>query len=134
MMDTHAPAYGLRVLISPHRIEELFLSPWLFLALAIGCEIIATTSLRASEGFSKLVPSVIVVIGYGLAFFFLSRALAGVPLGVAYAVWSGVGTAVIAVIGVVVFRDAFNWWTVVGILLIVSGVFVLNLLGSARHT
>ena len=110
------------------------MSPWIFLALAIASEIIATTSLRASEGFSRLVPSILVVIGYGFAFFFLSRALTGVPLGVAYAIWSGVGTAVIAVIGALVFKDGFNAWTIVGILLIVSGVFVLNVLGTVKHT
>jgi small multidrug resistance pump len=107
--------------------------PFGFLALAIVFEIIATSFLRASEGFTRPVPSLIVVAGYVAAFYFLSQALKGVPIGVAYAIWSGVGTAAISVIGAVVFRDSFNIWTVVGILLIVSGVFVLNLLGGASH-
>ncbi|MBW4437917.1 MAG: multidrug efflux SMR transporter [Pleurocapsa minor GSE-CHR-MK-17-07R] len=107
--------------------------PFVFLAIAIIFEIIATSFLRASEGFTKLVPSIIVVLGYVGAFYCLSQALKGVPIGVAYAIWSGIGTAAISVIGAVVFKDSFNIWTVVGILLIVSGVFVLNLLGGASH-
>lgn len=109
------------------------MSPWTYLFLAIGFEIVATSSLRASESFTRPLPAAVTVVGYVCAFFFLSRALQGVPLGVAYAVWSGVGTAVIALIGVVIYRDPVNLWTIVGILLIVSGVFVLNMLGATRH-
>lgn len=109
------------------------MSPWGYMFLAIGFEIIATSSLRASEGFTRLLPSVVTVVGYVCTFVLFSRALQGVPLGVAYAVWSGVGTACIALIGVLIYRDPVNVWTIVGIALIVSGVFVLNLLGAVRH-
>lgn len=106
------------------------MSPYLLLAFAIGAEIVATSSLRLSEGFTRLVPSIVVVIGYGLAFYLLSLALKEIPLGIAYAIWSGVGTAITAVIAAILFRDTFNLWTVVGIFLVISGVAVINLLGG----
>lgn len=105
----------------------------LYLALAIVCEVIATSSLRLSEGFTKPFPSLIVVIGYGAAFYLLAQALRTIPLGTAYAVWSGLGTAAIAIIGVIVFAESVSLWRVIGIGLIIVGVLVLNLLGGASH-
>ncbi|MCU0498921.1 MAG: multidrug efflux SMR transporter [Anaerolineae bacterium] len=104
-----------------------------YLALAIVCEVIATSSLRLSEGFTKPLPSLIVVIGYGAAFYLLSQALRTIPLGTAYAVWSGLGTAAIAIIGVILFAETLNLWRIIGIVLIITGVLVLNLLGGASH-
>ncbi|PZW23581.1 small multidrug resistance pump [Thermosporothrix hazakensis] len=105
----------------------------LFLAGAIVSEIIATSFLKASEGFTRLLPGIIVVIGYGAAFYLLSQALKlHMPLGIAYAIWSGAGTAVIALIGIVFFREALNWATVLGVLLIIVGVVVLNVFGNVH--
>lgn len=110
------------------------MNPWLSLALAIGAEVIGTSALKASEGFSRLWPSVVVIAGYGAAFYFLSLTLRHIPVGIAYAVWSGVGTVLIAMIGVVVFRQKIDLAGIIGISLIVAGVLVLNLLSkSSAH-
>ena len=107
---------------------------WLSLGLAIVAEVIATSALKASNGFSQLLPSVIVIVGYGVAFFCLSLTLRQMPLGIAYAVWSGAGTALIALIGVVVYRQKLDLPAVLGIALIVGGVLVLNLFSkSSTH-
>lgn len=109
------------------------MNAYVLLGISILAEVVATSSLRASEGFTRLVPSVIVVVGYGTAFLVLSHALKSLPLGYAYAVWSGVGTTLTAAIGWLYFRDAFHWSALAGIGLIIAGVLVLNLGGGARH-
>jgi small multidrug resistance pump len=100
---------------------------WFFLVVAIISEVAGTSALKSAEGFTKFWPSTIVVIGYALAFYFLSLTLKTIPVGIAYAVWSGVGTALIALIAWVFMGQRLDWPAVVGILLIVSGVLVLNL-------
>ena len=109
------------------------MNPWLLLGLAIVAEVIGSASLRASEGFTKLLPSVIVAVGYAAAFYLMSQILKQLPLGVTYAVWSGVGTALTAIIGWTFFRDAFQWTALGGIALIILGVVVLNLGSSGNH-
>jgi len=106
---------------------------YMFLALAIVSEIFGTSMLKASEGFSRLYPSIATVAAFGLAFYSLSLSLQLIPLGVAYAIWSGVGTALTAVIGIVVWKETASLTTALGIVLIVAGVVVLNLKGSAAH-
>ena len=107
---------------------------WLYLAIAIASEVVGTSFLRASEGFTKLFPSVMVVIGYGLAFFFLSLTLKEIPVGIAYAVWSGAGVTLIAAIGWIFFGQKLDAAAIVGIGLIVAGVIVLNLFSkTAAH-
>ena len=103
------------------------MNAWLLLALAIVAEVVGTSALKASEGFSRLWPSVVVVAGYGVAFYCLSLALRHIPVGIAYAVWSGAGTVLIAAIGVLAFRQKIDAAGVFGIALIVAGVLVLNL-------
>jgi len=100
---------------------------WFFLVVAIISEVAGTSALKSAEGFTKFWPSTIVVIGYASAFYFLSLTLKTIPVGIAYAVWSGVGTALIALIAWVFMGQKLDWPAVVGILLIVSGVLVLNL-------
>tara|TARA_Y100001954_G_scaffold189782_1_gene203650 strand:- start:8944 stop:9276 length:333 start_codon:yes stop_codon:yes gene_type:complete len=102
------------------------MSKWLYLGLAIISEVVATSLLKSSEGFTKLVPSVIVVVGYCLAFYFLSLTLAEIPIGVAYAVWSGVGIAALAVVSVVFFDQKLDLAGIVGFALIILGVIVLR--------
>lgn len=107
------------------------MSAWLCLSLAIVAEVIATSALKASNGFSQLVPSIVVVIGYGIAFYCLSVALRSISLGVAYAIWSGAGTALIAVIGVTLYQQKLDPAAILGIGLIVAGVLVLNLFSKS---
>jgi small multidrug resistance pump len=104
---------------------------WLFLGLAIASEVTATASLKASEGFTKLVPSIVVIAGYSAAFYFLSLTLEDIPIGVAYAVWSGVGVAAIALISVFYMDQKIDLAGVVGISLIVIGVIVLRLFSES---
>lgn len=103
---------------------------WLFLAVAIVGEVIATSALKSSNGFTRLVPSVTVVVGYGVAFYFLSLALKSIPVGIAYAVWAGLGIVLVAAIAWIVHGQKLDPWAFVGMGLIVSGVAVLNLLSK----
>ena len=102
----------------------------LWLLLAIASEVVATSALKASDGFTRLGPAVVVVVGYATSFYFLALTLRDIPLGVTYAVWSGIGTAAIAIIGVVFFRETLGWAGIAGITLIVLGVVMLNLSGA----
>lgn len=99
---------------------------WLYLAIAIVSEVIATSALKASDGFSRLGPSLLVVAGYAIAFACLSLTLRTIPVGVAYAIWSGVGIALIALIGWLAFGQSLDLAAIVGLALIVAGVIVLN--------
>ena len=99
---------------------------WLFLSIAIAAEVIATSALKAADGFTRLGPSLVVIAGYGIAFYFLSLALRGIPVGVAYAVWSGVGIVLISVIGWFAFGQTLDAAAVFGIVLIMAGVIVLH--------
>ncbi len=104
---------------------------YLYLAIAIVAEVIATSALKASDQFSRLVPSAIVVLGYGVAFYFLALCLRTIPVGVAYAIWSGLGVVLVAVIGYFVFDQKLDPAALVGIGLILSGVLVINLLSTS---
>jgi small multidrug resistance pump len=99
---------------------------WLFLSIAIVAEVIGTSALKAAVGFTRLGPSLVVIVGYGMSFYFLSLALRGIPVGVAYAVWSGVGIVLISVIGWLAFGQSLDGPAVLGIGLIMAGVIVLN--------
>ena len=103
------------------------MSKWLLLALAIVSEVVATSCLKASDGFSRFWPSVVVIVGYGAAFYLLALTLKVIPVGVAYAIWSGVGIALIAIIGWLFFDQALDTAAVIGLALIVAGVAVLQL-------
>ncbi|MEU9193608.1 DMT family transporter [Streptomyces hundungensis] len=106
--------------------------PYVLLACAIGSEIVATSALKYSEGFTRLWPSLITGVGYLLAFFLLSLTLKSLSVGTAYAIWSGVGTAVIAAVGMVFMGEAVTAAKIAGIALIIGGVVLLNL-GGAAH-
>ena len=98
---------------------------WIYLFIAIISEVIATSALKPSEGFTVLAPSVIVVVGYVAAFYFLSLTLRTIPIGMAYAIWAGVGIAAITLIGGGLFSQKLDMPAIAGILLIVSGVVVM---------
>ena len=102
------------------------MSKWLYLTLAILSEVTATSFLKSSDGFTKFWPSVIVVVGYCLAFYFLSLTLDTIPIGVAYAIWSGVGIASLALISVLFFDQKVDTAAVFGMGLIIAGVVVLR--------
>ena len=104
---------------------------WVYLGLAIFSEVIATASLKSTEGFTRLVPSIVVVVGYAAAFYFLSLTLDTIPIGVAYAVWSGVGVATITLVSFVVYDQKIDTAGLIGIGLIVAGVIVLRLFSEA---
>ncbi len=99
---------------------------YLYLAIAIAAEVVATGALKASDGFSKLGPSIVVVVGYGIAFFLFSLALKTLTVGVAYAIWAGMGIVLTAIVGVIVFKEIPDTPAVLGMALIVVGVLVIN--------
>lgn len=105
--------------------------PWLVLLLAILSEVIGTSALKYTDGFTRLWPSGAVVVGYSLSFYFLSLTLKTMPVGIAYAIWSGVGTALIVLIGWIFIGQKLDIPAIVGILLIVSGVAVLNVFSKS---
>jgi small multidrug resistance pump len=104
---------------------------WLYLAIAIGAEIIATSALKASNGFSRPWPTVVTVLGYGVAFYFLSLTLREIPMGVAYAIWSGVGIALISLVGMLFFGQRLDTPALIGMGLIVAGVVVMNVFSKS---
>jgi small multidrug resistance pump len=104
---------------------------WLFLSIAIISEVVATSALKASDGFGQFWPSLIVIAGYAAAFFFLSLTLRTIPVGVAYAIWSGVGIVLITVIGWLVLGQALDAPAIVGLALIIVGVVVLNVFSKS---
>ncbi len=104
---------------------------WLYLAIAISCEVVATSALKASEGFTRLTPSLIVVAGYGLAFYFLSITLRTIPVGIAYAVWSGAGVVLITLVGWIFMDQRLDAAAFLGIGMIAGGVVVLNVFSKS---
>lgn len=103
---------------------------WFWLIGAVLAEVFATISLRSAEGFTRLAPSVLVVLGYGVAFFALSQALVrGMPVGVAYGTWAALGVTLVAVIGSAFLGESLSWVQIGGLVLIVVGVLALELGG-----
>ena len=100
---------------------------YLFLVIAIIAEVIATTTLKATEGFTRPLPSLIVIIGYGLAFYFLSLVLKEVPVGVAYAIWSGLGIFLVSIVCIYIYKQTPDIPAIIGMSLIIIGVIVINL-------
>lgn len=104
---------------------------WIYLVVAIIAEVVATSALKASEGFTRPFPLLIVAIGYGTAFFFLSLTLRTVPIGIVYAIWSGLGMVLIGIIGWLVYKQALDTPAVAGMALIVMGVIVMKLFSKS---
>ncbi|MCG5261057.1 QacE family quaternary ammonium compound efflux SMR transporter [Cupriavidus gilardii] len=100
---------------------------WIYLSIAIVAEVIATTALKAAAGFTRPLPSLVVVTGYAIAFFCLSLTLRSVPIGIAYAIWSGVGIVLVSVAAWLLFGQRLDLPALIGIALIMAGVLVINL-------
>ncbi len=107
------------------------MNDWVYLFLAIMSEVIATASLKSTEGFTKPIPSIIVLVGYCAAFYFLSLTLDTISIGVAYAIWSGVGVATITVVSYFLYDQKIDLAGILGIGLIISGVIVLRLFSES---
>ncbi len=107
------------------------MNAWMMLGLAIVAEVIGTTALKASESFTRLVPSLIVVAGYGVAFYCLSLVLKSVPVGIAYAVWSGLGIVLITAVAWLLYGQRIDLAGMIGMGLIIAGVVVLNVFSKA---
>jgi small multidrug resistance pump len=106
---------------------------WIYLLLAILMEVVATSALKQAQGFTKLFPSIIVVLGYGAAFYFLSLVLQLMPVGVAYAIWSGIGVVLITAVGYLFFKQTIDLPALLGIMFIVSGVIIINLFSNIKN-
>ncbi|OZI52640.1 DMT family transporter [Bordetella genomosp. 4] len=104
---------------------------WVYLGIAIVAEIIATSALKSSESFTRLVPSVITVAGYAVAFYFLALTLREIPVGIAYAVWSGVGIVLISLVGALFFKQHLDGPAILGIALIIAGVVIMNVFSKS---
>lgn len=104
---------------------------WIYLGIAIVSEVLASSALRASDGFTRLGPTMLLLVGYAVSFYFLSLTLRTIPMGIAYAVWSGVGICLICVIGWLVFGQTLDLPAVIGLALIVAGVVILNLFSKS---
>ncbi|WP_299660452.1 SMR family transporter [uncultured Ruegeria sp.] len=103
---------------------------YLFLLLAVIAETIGTTALQASHQFTRFWPSVLVVVGYGTAFYFMALTLKVLPVGIVYAIWSGLGIFLIALIGFLVFGQKLDWPAILGLALILSGILIIHLFSS----
>ena len=100
---------------------------WVFLVLAVVFETTATTALKYSDGLRKILPSILVIICYLIAFYFFSLTLTQIPVGIAYAIWSGLGIVLISAFGIIIFKQVIDIPAIIGIVLIVLGVIVINL-------
>lgn len=107
---------------------------WAFLAFAIVAEVIGTSALKSSDGFTRLWPSLVVVVSYAIAFYFLALSLKAIPVGIAYAIWAGLGVVLITLVGWLVLGQKMDAPAIAGVSLIVAGVAVINLFsGAAGH-
>lgn len=104
---------------------------FLYLAISIVAEVIATSALKAANGFSNPWPSLIVIVGYAVAFYFLSLTLRTIPVGIVYAIWSGAGVVLISLVGWLFYRQTLDIPAIIGLFLIVSGVLVINIFSNS---
>ncbi len=99
---------------------------YLFLAIAIIAEVAATSALKASDEFTKIIPTIIVIVGYGTAFYFMTLVFRVLPIGITYAVWSGLGIVLVAMVGFVFYKQSLDIPAIIGMGFIISGVIVIN--------
>ena len=106
---------------------------YFYLALAILGEVIGTSFLKATEDFTKLWPSLIVVLGYGASFYFLTLSLKVIPVGIAYATWSGIGIVLVTVISIFLYKQVPDWPAIIGMAMIIGGVVIMQLFSKTVH-
>lgn len=107
---------------------------WLALSIAIVAEVAATSALKSTEEFTRLWPSLFVIAGYGTAFYFMTLSLRGLPVGIMYAIWAGVGIVLVALLGWLIYKQPLDLAAITGIAMIIGGVVVINVLSeSVRH-
>ena len=106
---------------------------YFYLALEVLGEVIGTSFLKATEDFTKLWPSLIVVLGYGAAFYFLTLSLKGIPVGIAYATWSGIGIVLVTVISIFLYKQVPDWPAIIGMGMIIGGVVIMQLFSKTVH-
>ena len=104
---------------------------YLYLTIAIIAEVIATNALKASEEFTKLFPSIVVIIGYGAAIYFLSLVLKVIPVGIAYAIWAGMGIVLVAIVAAISFKQIPDWPAIIGMTMIIMGVVIINVFSKS---
>lgn len=104
---------------------------WFYLSIAIVAEVIATSALQATQGFTKGLPTVITLLGYALAFYMLSLSLRAIPLGIAYAIWSGVGVVCVGIIAYFLYKQSLDLPAILGMSMIVGGVMIINLFSKS---
>jgi len=109
------------------------MNKWIALGIAIAAETIATSAMKSSEGFTKLFPSIMVVIGYSVAFYFLSITLKAIPVGIAYAIWSGVGIVLVSLAGWFLYGQKLDGPALIGMALIICGVVIMNVFSKSAH-
>ena len=114
-----------------HDEKNYTMNIWIVLGIAILAEVIGTLALKFSDGFSRLWPSVVTVIGYGVAFYCLSMTLKVIPMGISYAIWSGVGIVLISLAGWLLMKQSLDLPAVIGMSLIIAGVIVINLFSNS---
>ena len=107
------------------------MKPFLFLFAAIVCEVIGTSFLKKADQFTQLVPSIVTVLAYIGAFYCLSVTLKDIPVGIAYAIWAGVGIVLVALVGLFYFKQSLDWASVIGMALIILGVVIINVFSKA---
>lgn len=103
---------------------------YLYLSIAIVTEVTATIALKASEQFTKLFPSMVVVVGYGVSFYFMALVLKTIPVGITYAIWSGVGIVLVALLGALIYRQVPDFPAIIGMGLIIMGVVVIQVFST----
>jgi small multidrug resistance pump len=104
---------------------------YLYLLIAIVCEVVATSALKQADGFTRLWPSLVCLVGYGAAFYLLSILVKTIPVGIVYAIWSGAGIVLIAAVGWFWFKQSLDIAAIIGLILIVAGVLIVNLFSSS---
>lgn len=107
------------------------MSHWLALAIAIIAEVIGTTALKASNEFTRLLPSLIVILGYGTAFYFMAISMRVLPVGIMYAIWSGMGIVLISILGWLVYRQTLDLSAMIGMGFIIAGVIIINVFSKS---
>ena len=113
--------------------QHHFPMKWFYLLIAIVTEVIATSALKESENFSKIIPSIVVIIGYSLAFFFMSLTLREISLGITYAIWSGMGIFLIALVGYLRYGQALDTPALLGICFIIIGIIILRIFSKSLN-